>query len=299
MYAVKKQIKGAIGYMLQLFGLTDFATGQGVDRAGRWVNADGLTGHYRVSGNSFIKVNADGSTDILGQVAEGGQASIAFSFNNIAVVAGGALYYYNPDDGFRQITSAQVGEPIDIVWADGLFVLTDGTDLYHSAPLDEELFEPADFGNAQFRPDLTNGLGINEDNELIAFGVNTTEYFTNSALENFIYQRIGYKALKSGTMGTHCRKELNSIWYVLGRREETEPTIMAVQSGSSTEIASREIVQILGDYSHAELSGATIDAFNQNGTGFVLIHLPRHCLMFNETISKQLGVDLAWSILQS
>lgn len=299
MYVIKRFIKGAQGYINQWFGLSKFADGEGVSRGGRWVTAEGFEGEYRVSGESFIRVNSDGTTSALGSVFAGGQASIAFSFNNVAVVAGGSLYYYNPTDGFRRITDPQIGNPIDIVWADGLFVLTDGSDLYHSAPLDEESYLPADFGNAQFRPDLTNGLGLNEDNELIAFGVTTTEYFTNQGLENFVYQRIQLKALKIGVLGTHCRKELNSHWYIVGRREETGPSIYRMQGGGSQIVATREIDQILGAYSSEDLSNVVIDALEQDGYSFIIIHLKDHTLLYNETISESFGNEVAWSLLKS
>jgi hypothetical protein len=299
MYVVKRTIKGAQAYMNQIFGLDVLASGEGISRGGRWVAADGLQGEYRVSGNSFIKVNPNGTTVIIGAVPDGGQASIAYSFNNIAVVAGGNLYYYNPTDGFRQITDPQIGSPIDIVWADGLFVLTDGTDLYHSEPLDEESFLPADFGNAQFRPDLTNGLGLNEDNEVIAFGALSTEYFTNQGLANFVYQRIQLKALKLGVIGTHCRKEMSGRWYILGRREETSPSIYALQGGGSKQVATREIEKILDTYSEASLSTAVIDAMELDGSRFIIISLADDTLLFNQTIADQYDIEVAWSILKT
>ena len=213
MTAINHPIKGASGYMYQWYGLSLYTSGEGPDRGARWVTRSGFEGQYRVSGNSFIRVNSDGTTTVLGSIPGNDQCRIAFSFINIAIVGDGKLYYYNPTDGFRQITDPIVGNPIDIVWADGIFILTDGEDLYHSSILDEEVYDPLDFGNAQFRPDPTFGLGINEDNELIAFGVNTTEYFVNQGAENFTYIRINLKALKLGILGTHCKIEMNGKWY--------------------------------------------------------------------------------------
>lgn len=299
MVAVPHAIKGARGYMSQWYGLTEYAEGDGVDRGARWVTAAGFEGQYRVSGTSFIKVNSDGTITNIGTVPDGGQVSIAFSFNNVAIVAGGELWYYNPTDGLRQIVSDIIGSPIDIVYADGLFVLTDGTDLYHSTALDEESFLAADFGNAQFRPDLTNGLGLNEDNEIIAFGVTSTEYFQNSGLENFAYTRIQLKALKLGILGTHCRKEMNSKWYVIGRREETSPAIHVVQGGGEDKISTREIDQILFEYTQSELSTSTVDAFVRDGLKLVQFNLPNHTLLFNETAAEQFGIIGAWSIIKS
>lgn len=299
MIAVPRKTKGTPGYMLQWYGLTQFATGEGIDRGARWVTASGFEGQYRVSGTSFIKVNSNGTTTIIGAVPTGGQCSIAFSFNNIAIVASGNLYYYNPTDGFRQITDPQIGSPIDIVYADGLFILTDGIDLYHSEALDEESFLSADFGNAQFRPDLTNGLGLNEDNELIAFGVTSTEYFNNQGLVNFVYLRVQLKALKIGILGTHCRKEMNGRWYVVGRREETSPEVYVMQGGGYEVISTREIEKILYSYSQADLSVSTIDAFVRDKIKFVQINLLNHTLLFNESASDAFGVDNAWTIIKT
>lgn len=299
MYPILREIRGANGYMNQWYGLTNFAQAFGVDRGGIWVTSEGLDGHYRVNGTRFIKVNPDGSIDDIGEIPGSGQCSITFSFNNIAIVGDRKLYYYNPLDGFRQIIDPQVGQPLDIVWADNLFILTDGVNLYHSNPLNEEEFLPADFGNAQFKPDLTQGLGLNEDNEIIAFGATTTEYFNNAGLENFQFVRIQLKALKLGILGTHCRKEMNGKWYVIGRREETAPGIHIIQSGSNKKISSREIDKILKEYTQAELSTATIDAFSVDNIRFVQINLFNDTLLYNENIGEALGNDNAWSLLKS
>ncbi len=299
MTPINHPIKGASGYMYQWFGLSLYANGDGQDRAARWVTRTGFDGQYRVSGNSFIRVNNNGTRTVLGSIPGISQCSIAFSFNNIAIVGDGKLYYYNPTDGFRQIIDPIVGSPIDIVWADGIFILTDGEDIYHSTVLNEEVFDPLDFGNAQFRPDPTFGLGINEDNELIAFGVNTTEYFVNQGTENFTYTRINLKALKLGILGTYCKKEMNGKWYCLSRREETSPSISVVQGGGSKKISSREVDKIIASIGEEYLGLTTIDAFERDSVRYVLIHLPGQTLLYNENIGESMGNALAWTILKS
>ena len=299
MTAINHPIKGASGYMYQWYGLSLYANGEGVDRGARWVTRSGFEGQYRVSGNSFIRVNSDGTTTVLGSIPGNDQCRIAFSFNNIAIVGDGKLYYYNPTDGFRQITDPIVGSPIDIVWADGIFILTDGEDLYHSSILDEEVYDPLDFGNAQFRPDPTFGLGINEDNELIAFGVNTTEYFVNQGAENFTYIRINLKALKLGILGTHCKIEMNGKWYCVSRREETSPNINVIQGGGFKKISSREIDKVLASYSEESLASVTMDAFERDAVRYILVHLPDQTLLYNENIAEGMGPALAWTILKS
>ena len=175
-YAVLRDIYGEQGYMINYYGLTDFATGQGVSRGSIWVERAGLEGQYRVSGTSLIKIENDQSATVLGTISGTDQASMTYSLNNLAIVADKKLYYYNPTDGFRQITDSAVGSPIDIVWADFRFVLTDGEYLFQSSLLDESEYEPLDFSGSDFQPDKILGVGLNDDNELISFGALTTEY---------------------------------------------------------------------------------------------------------------------------
>ncbi|MFW0778459.1 MAG: packaged DNA stabilization protein, partial [Rickettsiales bacterium] len=260
MTAINHPIKGADGYMFQWYGLSLYASGEGVDRGARWVSASGLEGHYRVSGESFLRVNGDGTTTVLGAIPGEDQARIAFSFNNIAIVANKALYYYNPDDGLREIADPDIGSPIDIVWADSYFILTDGADVYHSDILDEESYNPLNFTNPQFRPDSTFGLGINEDNELVVYGVSTTQYYTNQGLENFTYANITLKALKQGILGTHCKAEMNGKWYCISRREESSPSVTIVQGGGFKRISTREIDKILSSYSEGALSSSVVES---------------------------------------
>jgi hypothetical protein len=235
----------------------------------------------------------------LGVVPGSDQARIAFSFNNIAIVANRQLYYYNPTDGFRQITDPEIGSPIDIVWADSLFILTDGESIYHSNITNEEEYEPLDFATAEFRPDVTYGLGVNEDNEVIAYGENTTEYYANQGSDNFTYTRISLKAIKLGILGTHCKMEMDAKWYVLGRREESSPGVYIVQGGGSKKISSREVDKIISEYGEAGMRNVTLDAILIDAVSYVLVHLPNKTLLYNVNIGESMGNNVAWSTLKS
>ncbi|MBL4613246.1 MAG: hypothetical protein JKY91_05825, partial [Emcibacter sp.] len=150
MYAIPREILGAKGYMINFYGLKDFAVGKGIDRGGLWVSRDGFQNHYRVSGTDFISVSATGEITVLGTIPGTKQVSITYSFNNVAIVGDGKLYYYNPTDGFRQLTDPDIGSPIDIVWVDGFFFLTDGQKIYHSDSIDEESYLNVAQGDPQF-----------------------------------------------------------------------------------------------------------------------------------------------------
>lgn len=299
MYAVNKPILNSAGYMLNWYGIKSYSTGAGVDRGAIWVSRKDFEGHYRVSGNQLVNVSASGITTQLGEITGTSEASLAYSFNNLAIVADGKLWYYNKTDGLRQITDQDVGNPIDITWVDGYFFLTDGEDIFHSDINDEELFLPLDFGNAQFLPDATNGVEKNESNEILAFGEFSVEYFYNRGTENFAFQRIPQKAQKIGIMGTHCKSEMNGKFYVIGRRKESAPGFHIISQGSSQTISTRETDKILALYTSEQLASATVDAMIRDKVKFVTFHLPNHTLLFNESISEVMGVGEAWTLLKS
>jgi len=298
-YAVLRDIYGEKGYMLNYYGLSDFATGQGISRGSICVERTGLEGQYRVSGTSLIKIEDNQSVTVLGAISGTGQASLTYSLNNLAIVADGKLYYYNPTDGFRQITDPNVGSPIDIVWADFRFVLTDSEYLFQSSELNEEEYEPLDFSGSDFQPDKILGVGLNDDNELIAFNALTTEYFVNIGQDNFTYTRIQLKAVKAGIAGTHCKAELKDRWYSLTRRSNTQYQFSIIQSGSSESITSREIEKVLAKYTGTELSKTVIEVFTKDSVTWMVAHLPNETLAYNETIAKNYGINAAWSILKT
>jgi len=298
-YAVLRDIYGEQGYMLNYYGLSGFAQGEGVSRGSIWVARVGLEGQYRVLGQQLIKVEDNQSITVLGSIPGTDQVSMTYSLNNLAIVASGKLYYYNPTDGFRQITDDTIGSPIDIVWADFRFILTDGEFLFQSSELDEEAYEPLDFIGSDFQPDKIWGVGLNDDNELIAFNELTTEYFVNAGADNFSYQRIQLKAVKSGIAGTHAKAEYKEKWYALTRRANTQYQFTIIQSGSSESITTREIEKVLAKYSGGELSRAVIEVFTKDGVTWMIAHLPNETLAYNETVAKSFGINLAWSIIST
>jgi len=299
MYAVKRDILGAKGYVLSFYGLSEFASGSGIDRGGKWVSRDGLEGHYRVSGTDFIRIDAGGAVTVLGTIPGSAQASIDFSFNNVAVVADGKLFYYNPTDGFRQMADPDIGAPIDIVWVDGYFFLTDGETIYHSNILNEEQFDQLAFSNAEFMPDSSRGLGLTEENEVLVFGEFSKQSFINVGSTPFAFQTIPRKSQKIGILGVHCKKELNGKWYTLSRREDTAPSFHIISIGAEQSISTRETDVILQSYTDDELASSTIDAFVDGNVVFIAFHLPAHTLVFNESVAESFGLESAWSVLKT
>ena len=210
-----------------------------------------------------------------------------------------SLWYYNTVDKFRQITDPNLGNPIDLCFIDGYFFFTDGKNLYHTTLSNEESINPLDFATAEFSPDPTLAVKKTKENQVIVFGRYSTEWFANVATENFAFQRIPGKAVKSGIVGTQCQTELDGSFFILGGRKEESISVHVVSGGSTSEIATREIAKIIDMYTEEELITASLEARVEDGYKFLHINLPNHTLMYNLNVAKSLGSSYAWSILKT
>ena len=137
MYVVKKAILGADGYMLGYPGLTALGNGSGLDRGVNY--NERFRNQYRISGDKFISVATNGTTVELGTVPGSSQARLNdfYSFNTQGVIADGKFFLYDTVDGFREVTDSDLGNPIDGVWVDGYYFMTDGEYLFHTNLTDE------------------------------------------------------------------------------------------------------------------------------------------------------------------
>lgn len=297
MTAVLKPILGAAGYMMQSPGLTQYATGLGVDRGGLWNERQ--ESHYRVSGTNIISVGAAGSTTDLGVVGGSDTVSLPYSFNTQAVITNGKMFLYDSSAGLREVTDTDLGDPIDGIWVDGYYFLTDGEFIYHTDISDESSIDPLKFATAEFMPDKSLGLGKTQDNKVIVFGRYTTEYFVNDASENFAFSRVQTRAVKIGIVGTHAKTEMGDKWYLLGGRKDEAVSVHVLGVGAAQRVATREIDKIIGQYTEAQLAGAVVESRSEDGYSFLIIHLPNETLQFNETVSKAAGIEQAWTIVKS
>jgi hypothetical protein len=296
MTAVSRPILGAAGYMIAHPGLSEFATGFGIDRNGQYNERQGR--HYRVSGTKFIEVESGGTVNSLGDISGSQRASMAYSFNTQAIVADGKMWLY---DGatLNQVTDPNIGNPIDITWIDGYYFLTDGEFLYHTDINDEDSIDPLQFATSEFSPDPTLAVDKTSDNQVIVFNRYTTEYFINRATEQFAFQRLSGKAIKVGVAGTHCETELDGRFFILGSGKEEALSVYALSSGTYQRVATREIEKILAGYVDTELASAALETRVENKDKFIVVRLPRETLLYNHTIAQQFGIESAWTILKT
>ena len=227
------------------------------------------------------------------------QAAMPYSFNTQCVITDGKMYLYDSTSGFRQVTDADLGNPIDGVWVDGYYFLTDGEYIYHTDLTDESSIDPLKFATAEFMPDPSLGLAKTQDNKVLVFGRYTLEYFVNVATSNFAFQRVETRAQKIGIVATHAKCEANGNFYITGGRKEDSVGIHRIGIGSSTKVSTREVDKVLAQYTEPNLSDMRMESRSEDNVTFILVHLPDYTLCFNETIAENFGTSVAWSIVKT
>ena len=288
MYPVMKEVLGAQGYMMAYSGLDLFATGNGIDRGGFYNDREAE--HFRVSGTKFISVSTSGKVTNLGNIAGTGQASMPYSFNTQAIIVNLRMFLYDSSGGFREVTDTDLGDPIDGIWVNSVYFLTDGEYIYHTDVADEESIDPLKFATAEFMPDKSLGISKTQDNKVMVWGRYTVEYFIDIRADvpdtNFGFQRVENRAQKIGIVSTHAKTEISDTWFIVGGRKDESVSVHAVSVGGAQKIATREVDKILEQYTEPELSDIRVESRTEKGTTFVIFNLPNETLCFMPTMGS-------------
>jgi hypothetical protein len=279
------------GYLRPGDGVVQFTTGPGIDRGG--IEWQGVC--YRVMGTKLVTVSSTGVVTILGDVGSGGQVTMDYSFDRLAIASGGRLYYYSSTLGLQQVTDPDLGTVLDVVWIDGYFMTTDGEFLVITELTDPFVVNPLKYGSSEIDPDPVVAL-IKLRNEVYAINANTIEVFDNVGGDFFPFNRVDGAQVQKGAVGTHaCCEFMQRIAFVGGGRGEA-PSVYLGSNASTEKIATREIDQILEGYTEATLSQILVESRVEKDHTFLYIHLPDKTLVFDGMTSAALGQPV-WFVL--
>jgi hypothetical protein len=280
------------GYLRPADGIVQLGTGVGVDRGG--IEWNGVC--YRVMGTKLVSIDSVGVSTILGDVGGAGQVTFDYSFDRLAVASGGALYYYDGTT-FTQVTDPDIGTVVDVVWVDGYFMTTDGEFLIVTELNNPLAVNPLKYGSAEADPDPVVAL-LKVRNEVYALNRHTIEVFENVGGELFPFSRIEGAQVQRGAIGTHtCCVFMDAIAFMGGARNESV-SIWVGSNGQSVKLSSREIDEILSEYTETQLSQAVMEAVSYKSHDFLYIHLPNRTIVYDGGASKEIGVPV-WFILTS
>ncbi len=292
MIPVPKSNGIAEGYLRPADGIVQLGIGPGIDRGG--INWNGTL--YRVMGTKLVSISANRAVTEIGDVGAGGRVSFTYGFEYLAVASGGNLWLYDGET-LAQNTDPDLGTVIDVVWVDGYYMTTDGEFLVVTELVNPFEVNPLKYGSSEADPDPVLALHTLR-NEVYALNRHTIEVFSNTGGENFPFQRISGAQIEKGTVGTHANcRFMDRIAFIGGNINEA-PSVWLGANGNAEKVATREIDEILETYTEAELSQAFIEDRTYRGHMHLIIHLPRHTLVFDASATAATGQPV-WVNLSS
>lgn len=292
MIPVPKEQGISAGYLRPADGIVAFGTGPGTDRGA--INWNGTC--YRVMGTSLVSVDEDGSVTNLSYVGGSGQVTFDYSFDYLAIATGGKLYLWNGE--LKKITDSNLGTVIDFIWIDGYFMTTDGEFLVVTDLNDPFSVDLLKYGSSEVDPDPVKAL-LKLKDEAYALNRYTIEVFDNIGGDLFPFQRVEGAQIERGTIGTHsCAVFLDAIVFLGGGRNES-PAVWLGVSGSTTKLSTREIDQILAEYSEETLSDVLIETHTDKGHRQIYVHLPDQTLVYDAAASATISTPVWFKLTTS
>lgn len=272
---VPKEQGISAGYLRPAEGIVQFSTGTGLDRGG--INWNGEC--YRVMGNSLVKIASDGVVTTLGTIPGTTQVTLDYSFDKLAIAANHRLFYYS-GSGLVEVTDPDLGDVIDVCWVDGYFMTTDGTSLVVTELNDPTAVNPLKYGSSEADPDQVKAI-VKVRNEIYALNRYTIEAFQDVGGDLFPFQRISGAQIMRGTIGTHTNTKFLEGIAFLGSGRNEPPAIWVASNSSSLKLSTREIDQILLNYSEETLSKAVLECRVSNNHQSIYLHLPDQTLVYD------------------
>lgn len=287
------------GYLRPADGLTAEGTGPGVSRGG--INWRGVC--YRVMGTKFVSVAVNGTITTIADVGSGGDVTFDYSFDRLACVVGRRLWYLQLGPSvFNQVTDPNLipsgsSGPIDMIWIDGYFAVTDGSSVIVSDLNDPTKFNPLKYGSSEVDPDQIVAVEKLRG-ELHVVNRHTIEVFRNIGGRFFPFQRIEGAMIFKGALGTRCVCVFGTSLAMIGSGRNESPSIYLASGGQTIRIGTREIDTLLRQYTELQLSTAVVEARVDRDHEHLWVRLPDRTLVYDAAASRVVG-EPVWFILTS
>lgn len=280
------------GYLRPADGLVQWATPSGICRG--TIVWNGML--YAVNGSKLCSLSSTGVETIIGDVGTDGQpVSLDYGFDDLAIASNGDLFVYNPTDGLRQNTDADLGLVNDVLWVDGYFMTTDGEFLVVTELGDPLSVNPLKYGSSEADPDPVIAI-LKLRNEVAALNRHTVEFFDNIGGDLFPFQRIEGAQIEKGCIGKDaCCVYMEAIAF-LGSGFNEQPSVYIGANGNALKISTHEVDTLLEAYTEEQLSTAILEARNEGSHNFLYLHLPDRTLVY-DAMASQVLQEPVWFVL--
>lgn len=263
------------GYLRSAPGITALAQGPGPDRGS--INWNGVC--YRVMGTRLVSVDLLGTVTDLGFIPGVDPVAMDFSFTLLGIVGGGTLHYW---DGsvLTQVTDTDLGAPIDMLWVDGYFMMTDGQFLIVTELNDPYSIDPLKYGSSEEDPDPITGL-MKVRGEVYAINSTTIENFQNLGSTGFPFSRNNGGFISKGAIGTKTKSYISQTFAFVGQGRGEKPSVYLAGAGQASSISTPQIDNELGNLTPLELAAVEMETRVEQNQERLLIHLPGRTMIWS------------------
>lgn len=271
-------------------GAVDFATGPGVDRGGIVWNGT----HYRVMGTKLVTVSNMGAVTELGDVGSGGPVHLDYSFDRLGINSGDRLYYWT-GSSLIQVTDPDLGRVLDMLWIDGYFMTTDGTNIVVTQLSDPTAVDPLKYGSAEDDPDMCTGL-IKFNEEAYVLGTHTIQVFRNVGGNGFPFSTILGATIPYGCVSATAKCLFGPSFAFVGSQRNESLGVYLAGNGNADKISTRVVDDLLA--AETNPAGIVLQTVQSKDEERLLVHLSDRTLVFLLTASKVAG-EPVWYQAQS
>jgi len=230
---------------------------------------------YLVNRDALWKVANDGSMTNVGTLAtSAGRVDISDNGTQIIIVDGTNGYIYNTSTlAFAQITDPDWPGADTVTFLNGYFIVTKPNtgQFYISAIYDGLSWSALDFATAESNPDDLVRV-IADNGQVVLFGPETTEFWSDSGALDFPLARVGAAAIEWGLAArwSLC-KFMDSLIFL--RKNRLGAVQVCVLSGYNAQpVSNPELDYVMSQYS--AVSNATGFAYMISGHPFYQINFP-------------------------
>ncbi len=271
-------------------GAVDFTTGPGTDRGGIVWNGT----HYRVMGTKLVTVSSMGVVTELGDVGGEGPVTLDYSFDRLAINSGADLFYWT-GASLIQVTDIDLGRVLDMMWIDGYFMTTDGTNVVVTQLSDPTAVDPLKYGSAEDDPDMCTGL-IKFREEAYVLGVHTIQVFRNVGGNGFPFATIEGATIPFGCVSATAKCLFGSSFAFVGSARNESLGVYIAGNGDAQKISTRLIDDLLEKETNP--AGIVLESVRSKDEERLYVHLEGLTLVFLLKASEVAG-ELVWYQAQS
>jgi len=278
------------GQLRMTAGAIPFGMGPGIGRGGIVWN-DQL---YRVMGTKLVRVAQDGSVTILGDVGGTGPVAMDFGFDRLAMRSSGKLFYYNGTT-LIQVTDQDLGNVVDMMWIDGYYMTTDGTNIIVTELSDPSSILPLKYGSAEEDPDMVTGL-IKLRNEAYVLGRYTIQVLRNVGGNGFPFQNLKGASIPVGCVSASAKCLYADSFAFVGSARDEALGVYIAGNGAAARISTRAIDKELAKVS--DPTSIVLENRTYGGERRLFVHLPDKSLVYLLNCSRATE-ESVWYVAQS